>query len=104
MGVAEALGPLLDAQTPKRRDASTARRPVVATPKRSDVATPRRSDAQTPKRLAKSLDSRYSKKTLYVLTETMDDAWHRYRKEGGKEESELVERLLREFAAGGFRG
>lgn len=111
MGVADALGPLIDAETPKRASVETPRRLDAPTPKRRDAQTPKLLAVETPRRpelalqgAAKSTHPDYAKKTLYVRKSTMREAMYRYEGDGGAEASELVERLLLEYVRGGFRG
>lgn len=113
LGIAESLGPLIVPRTPERSNTQTPKRSDVQTPKRFDATTPRRVDAQTLERssvewpeTAWSQHPDFSKKTLYLHTETMTRAFRQYEDmHRGKKvtESMLVQMLLEGFI-GGRRG
>ena len=116
MGISEALGPLLDEETPRRLSVQTPKRLNASPSGRLSVQPSERRDVQTPKRpgveaferpglplqaTAKSKHPDFEKKTLYVRTATMRDAFRKYQDAGGVDQSDLVEMLLREYAKGG---
>ena len=108
MSLSDSLGPLI--VPPKRSDVQTPGRPAAQTPRRADVQPFGRLDAQPSERpglplqgTAKRSHPDFAKKTLYVRRSTMRDAFRKYQDAGGKEESDLVQMLLEQYA-GGPRG
>lgn len=95
--LADSLGPLIvppkrsDAQTPKRSNAPTPQRPGASTPRRPELPLQGTAISRHPD---------FTKKTLYVRSSTMLDAFRKYQDGGGKTESELVQMLLERYVGG----